>query len=77
MTKDQLKVDFLNIRSLLPSIQELRTLIVEHRFDIFLIAETWLHEGISDDLIKIEGFRLYRRDRHTRGVVCVFTPAIN
>ena len=73
MTKDQLKVGFLNIRSLLPSIQEIRALIVEHCFDIFLIAETWLHAGISDDLIKLEGFRLYRRDRPTRGGgLCIY-----
>lgn len=46
---------------------------MEHSFDIFLITETWLHEGISNDLIHLEGFRLYRRDRNTRGGgLCIY-----
>lgn len=73
MIINQLKIGSLNIRSLLPSILDLRTLIMDHSFDIFLITETWLHEGISNDLIDLEGFRLYRRDRNTRGGgLCIY-----
>lgn len=68
-----LKIGSLNIRSILPSIQELRQIIIEHSFDVFTVSEIWLREDISDNLLNINRYKLYRRDRETRGDgLCIY-----
>ena len=44
--------------------------------DIIAITESWLHDEISDDLIAVEGFKIYRNDRsHSRGGgFCAYIP---
>ena len=43
-------------------------------FDVICLTETWLDRRISDDLIKLNGFKLYRRDRadDNHGGICVY-----
>lgn len=68
-----LRVGSLNIRSILPSLQELRQIISDHSFDVFTVSETWLHRGIPDRLLNINGYKLYRCDRETRGGgLCIY-----
>lgn len=31
-------------------------------FDIICLTETWLNQGVSDDSVTIEGYKLIRRD---------------
>jgi len=38
---------------------------VEYNLHLIGIAETWLHEDISDGEVNLEGFTLYRKDRHS------------
>lgn len=38
------------------------------RFDIICLTETWLNQGVSDDSVTREGYKLYRRDRE-EGIV--------
>ena len=38
-------------------------------FDVICITESWLHNAISDDEIKMEEYTVFRRDR---GGVCVY-----
>ena len=54
----------LNIRSLLPKIDELKPVTVG--FDIICICETWLTDGISNQLINIPGYELFRLDRNSQ-----------
>nr|CAI5861241.1 unnamed protein product [Callosobruchus analis] len=63
----------LNIRSLLPSFNDLSQIIVQHNYDFFGITETWLNRSINDNQLKINGYNLYRKDRETRGGgVCIY-----
>ena len=69
-----LKIVHLNIRSLLPKIEQIRTLLSQYKIDIMTISETWLNSYIDDKLIAILGYTLLRQDRQgeeakTRGGV--------
>ena len=44
-------------------LDELSVLLCNNCVDIAVLTETWLHEGITDDLIDITGYCLHRRDR--------------
>ena len=56
-------VSHVNVRSLVRNLKE--TYAVMKGFDIICISETWLHEKIQDTLVKFEGYKLYRQDRHS------------
>ena len=60
----------INARSLHAKVDELRTFLLCEPVDIIAITESWLH----DDLIAVEGFKIYRNDRsHSRGGgVCAY-----
>ena len=36
---------------------------VENSLHIIGIAETWLHENVSDEEISLQGYTVYRKDR--------------
>ena len=56
-----LKFVAVNIRSLYPSIDEVRCKFKE--FDCIGISETWLTDSYPDNLINIENFSIHRLDR--------------
>lgn len=45
----------------------LEALVIDHKPDIILITETWLHEVIPDTEIAPPGYSMVRRDRDGRG----------
>ena len=50
-----------------------RETILQNKFDVFTISETWLDDSISDLNIEIPGYHLFRIDRQKRGGgVCVY-----
>ena len=57
----------MNARSLINNlnIEDLQTYAVECNLHIIGIAETWLHENVSDGEINLKGFTVYRKDRHS------------
>lgn len=58
----------INVRSLLSKIDALRIDIEGSNIDILCISESWLHKYISDNLVSIDGYQLYRNDRdYSRG----------
>ena len=67
MAAGNLHVAFLNVCSLRRKVNEVENILTSHHIDILGIAETWLESGISDGEVSIPGFRLYRKDRPTRG----------
>lgn len=72
-----LKIGCLNARSLLPSFLELSQIITQNNFDIFMVCETWLSNDIPDDLININSYKIYRRDRGSRGGgLCIFAKVV-
>ena len=58
---------YFNARSLLPKLDELRTVCLTHLFDIITVVETWLSADILDNGLYIPGYRLQRRDRNRNG----------
>ena len=63
----------LNIRSLPPKIDELRTLVRKTKAAVVGISESWLDNSITDNEIHIDGFCTLRKDRDRKGGgVCTF-----
>ena len=68
-----LKCAHLNVRSLLPKIEEVRHHIQSGALDVLCINETWLDSDVGDDLVSIPGYNIFRRDRNRHGGgVCIF-----
>lgn len=62
----ELKIFFLNVRSLMCHIQDVQTEFLEGSADIFAVGETWLHSNIGDSLINTDGYNFIRLDRQTK-----------
>lgn len=59
-----LKIVHLNVRSLLAKLDEVKTTLLDGSIDIIVLSETWLHSQCSNELLDIDGFKLYRQDRN-------------
>lgn len=63
----QLRILSLNARSIVNKIDELELLLLSYNAQLVVISETWLSDKISSDEIVPPGYKLYRRDRVSRG----------
>lgn len=61
------RVGHVNIRSLLPSIDDVRGILADLELDFLGVSETWLSVDIPASQLKINGFDFYRVDRYDRG----------
>lgn len=59
------KILFLNIRSIVANVNELRYCLENTDIAACGICETWLNKKLHDNLITINGFNLIRLDRRT------------
>jgi hypothetical protein len=55
-----------NARSVFPKIDLLRGVVSIRPFDCIIVCESWLNESITDDLLHITDFSLFRDDRSAR-----------
>ena len=55
-----------NIMSLSLKVDELAQVMEDNSFDIVFITESWLNSNIPDDVIQIEDYRVFRRDRERK-----------
>ncbi|KAG5876411.1 hypothetical protein JTB14_006207 [Gonioctena quinquepunctata] len=55
-----------NVRSLVPHLNDLHLVIKEKKYDVIGLTETWLHPEIPDRALDIEGYRFIRSDRLVR-----------
>lgn len=53
----------LNIRSILPKLDEVKEKFLDGHFQIIGLSETWLHNKIESALVQVEGYQLIRQDR--------------
>jgi len=60
-------VGYLNIRSLIKNIDELRIHLSNQKYDILSINETMLDSSISNNEINISGYDVVRKDRNRNG----------
>lgn len=42
---------------------EVEHIIKSNNFDVFCLSETWLHDKIENEIIEIDGYMLFRKDR--------------
>ena len=58
---------YLNARSILPKLDELRALCVDNSYDIICIVESWLSDVVANTELNIPGFIIFRKDRNRHG----------
>ena len=64
---------YLNTRSLLPKLDELRIPTINTKVAVIGITETWLEESVTDYEVEIPGYMIPRCDRNGKGDgVCVY-----
>lgn len=56
-----------NIRSLIPKLNDLKEHILSACYSVLCLTETWLSPAINDDVVRITGYNVLRRDRLGRG----------
>ena len=57
----------LNIRSLIPKLAEVRSLIQQTGAAVVAISETWLDETVQDAEVDVDGYSVIRQDRNRQG----------
>ena len=65
LSQNGLKIFHLNIRSLTSKLDQFKLLLENKNIDIFSLSETWLHTGISSNILSIPGYAFVRYDRET------------
>lgn len=60
--------------SLVNKLDEWKISIKKHNPSVILITESWLNNGINDNIINIDGYSLFRLDREGQkgGGICIF-----
>ena len=75
-SNSNVKIAHLNVRSL--KCREhfvlVKNAVLENKFDIFTVSETWLNSSVTDLEIEIPGYAIYRIDRQAKvgGGVCAY-----
>ena len=62
--ESKLRCVYFNARSIVNKHKELEMYVLEEKFDIVGITETWLYSEISDSEMSIDGYTLLRNDRN-------------
>lgn len=63
---DGLKICHINAQSIIPKIDEFRDLFEDSKVHVICVSETWLAEGLRDELCCLRGYRVFRSDRRGR-----------
>ena len=53
----------INVRSLLQKLPQIEILLSDSNLDFLGISETWLKESVCTDILRIEGYNAFRKDR--------------
>lgn len=65
--KAGLNICHINAQSLKNKIDEFRNIFEQSGVDIICVSETWFNASITDNIISIYGYNVYRNDRGTLG----------
>jgi len=60
---EKLFCKYTNLRSILNEKDEMGILMKSTQLDIFEITESWAHSDISDEVLHVTGFNMFRKDR--------------
>lgn len=58
-----LHICHINAQSLLPKIDEFRDLFEDSAVDVVCVSETWFSDAFTDDLCRLNGYKVFRSDR--------------
>lgn len=63
-----------NVMSLAPKIDEVKIFLAKQNLDLLCITETWLKDSITDSVIDINNYDVFRKDRTSsqHGGVCAY-----
>ena len=64
-TAHVLKCLYTNANSVILKVDELRERVLLEAFDVVAVTETWATQEISDCELAIDGYVMYRKDRHS------------
>ena len=78
--KSNIKVAFLNVRSLKSRVHFclVKETILQNKFDILTISETWTDLTVSDASLEISGYQFFRQDRGSQkswGGLCIYAKS--
>ena len=59
----QINILHLNVRSLLPKIDEIRYILLNCKVHVFAVNEAWLENSVTDEEIFVDGYSIFRNDR--------------
>ena len=62
-----IKIAYLNVRSILPKLEQVQHLLYEYKLQILGVGETWLDDTVLDAELYIHGYSLIRLDRNRHG----------
>ena len=57
----------LNIRTLLPNMDQVKVLLIGNDIDVFALNETRLCDSVDDIQVYVDKFAIYRKDRNRQG----------
>lgn len=63
----KLSTAHVNVRSLIPHVDELRNLISPYNYDLVAISETWISRGCNTDAVAMNGYTFVNEGRVGRG----------
>ncbi|VEN49609.1 unnamed protein product [Callosobruchus maculatus] len=67
MSVANIRIAHVNIRSLCPKVNEIKSLIEHEKINVLGVTETWLSNFIDDDAVSVPGYDFFRVDRGSRG----------
>lgn len=67
MSTNNLKIAHLNVRSLLSRFLDFKEMVLSNNFNLITVSESWLSPDVESELVNIQGYKLFRCDRLTRG----------
>lgn len=65
--KNKLNIGHLNVRSLFTGFNEFCDLLIQGDYDVFCVSETWLNDMIPAEIVNIQNYKFFYKNRINRG----------
>ena len=78
----EIRLAHLNVRSLVPSLDDVNVLLADNDLDILCVTETWLQPDLDSRFLIFPGYKMVRADRPARngsnirdGGICILNKS--
>lgn len=58
-----MKIAHINIRSIFTGFDDFARIVEENDFDVIMVTETWLNDGVESAVVCLPGYKIFRKDR--------------